>query len=1132
MARIRAQLLEEFDDLLQPVPPELPPFREVNHSIPIIEQGKRYNYHLPRCPEVLKPELIEKIERYTKAGWWVPCRTDQAAPLLCVYKKDGRLRTVVDLRLRNDNTVKDVTPFPDQDNIRDDVARAKYRTKLDMSDAYEQTRIEDDDVAKTAFATIYGTYYSRVMQQGDCNAPSTFQRLMTHLFRDQISRSVHVYLDDIFIFSDTLSDHVSHVRWVLTKLREHHMFLSRKKVNILADSMDCLGHLIDHLGLHADLDKMARVRNWPRPRNYHDVQRFLGLVQYLAHFMPEVSMYTGPLSAITRNGQAFDWRPLHEKCFESVKALACKVPILKPIDHRNPDPIWVITDASTSGVGAVYGQGPAWHNCRPAGFMSKKFTTAQHSYFTFETEALAVVEALMKWHDKLMGRHFTVITDHRALLFLTTKSSVPPRLSRWIEYLSRFDYEVVHVAGDTNRVADALSRFYNSEDADAEHPPYDYVNADARLDPAGEELSNARVAELRAQRVADAKESREVEAAELAAGSASAPSDPTGEVDLDPTVGESAFSDHALNAIMQGQVDIVDDVKRNYPNDALARKILAEPTHHALFVVRNGLIFHHPKPEMRVLYIPNGKVGKRKLVEIILDCVHQTIGHLGLRRTSDYTRRYYWWPTMGRDIGKFCKSCGVCQTTKASKQVPPGLMHHLDIPERMWLHISMDFVGPFTPSGGKDYVWVIMCRMGGHAHLIAICVATRASELAEIFISEIVRHHGIPATIVSDRDPKFTAKFWREVHRILGSRLLMSTAFHPQTDGTTERAVQTVSQVLRAMVRPDQTDWAAKLPLVEFAVNSSRNASTGFAPFELTYGYLPSMIREVRDEAVMPGVRDFAERALNNMLEAHDALIASRVVQTHYANQRRRSENPDETEPDFAVGKLAYLATANLSMPKGRARKLMPKFIGPYKIVEAHPASSTYTLDLPPDLKRRRIHPRFHVSRLRRHEPNDDEVFPHREAHVFYDFGDDPEREYLVDDIVAHEWDGGSVRFLVQWTSGDTSWEPWSTVKELEAVSNYFDLVGVSHWRSLPRRGAPGTPAVGRPRADAPRDASSHGTALGSATATTAPTSGPGDTGNEVPGSGPGQDSELPEGDLGRGKRRKVPSRRAREAAE
>lgn len=166
-SRVRKVLIEEFADLFQPVPPELPPFRAINHTIPIIDEAKRYNYHLPRCPEVLRSELKDKIDRYVAAGWWEPRAVSQAAPLLCVYKKDGRLRTVVDLRQRNDNTVRDVTPFPDQDQIRNDVARARFRSKLDMSDAYEQTRIADEDVPKTGFATIFGTYVSRVMQQGD-----------------------------------------------------------------------------------------------------------------------------------------------------------------------------------------------------------------------------------------------------------------------------------------------------------------------------------------------------------------------------------------------------------------------------------------------------------------------------------------------------------------------------------------------------------------------------------------------------------------------------------------------------------------------------------------------------------------------------------------------------------------------------------------------------------------------------------------------------------------------------------------------------------------------------------------------------------------------------------------------------
>ena len=152
--------------------------------------------------------------------------------------------------------------------------------------------------------------------------------------------------------------------------------------------MDCLGHLIDDCSIHADSDKMSRICGWRTPRNKHDVQRFLGLLQYLAHFEP---------AAIQKNGHLFLWKPMHQVCMDNIKALACKVPILRPIDPSGDEPIWVICDASASGIGAVYRQGPDWQPCRPAGFMSKKFTAAQHNYRVFEMETITILEALLKW---------------------------------------------------------------------------------------------------------------------------------------------------------------------------------------------------------------------------------------------------------------------------------------------------------------------------------------------------------------------------------------------------------------------------------------------------------------------------------------------------------------------------------------------------------------------------------------------------------------------------------------------------------------------------------------------------------------------------------------------------------------
>ena len=168
---LQAQWMDQITDLVSGVPPKVPPFRQINHEINLVDPNKWINYRLPKCPDALKEELAEKISRYTSAGWWVPATVRQAIPMLCVLKKNSKLRTVFDLCQQNDNTEKDVLPFPDQDTIRHDVAHALFRSKLDMSEAYEQIRVRLDDVPKTAFATIFGTFVSLVMQQGDCNAP-------------------------------------------------------------------------------------------------------------------------------------------------------------------------------------------------------------------------------------------------------------------------------------------------------------------------------------------------------------------------------------------------------------------------------------------------------------------------------------------------------------------------------------------------------------------------------------------------------------------------------------------------------------------------------------------------------------------------------------------------------------------------------------------------------------------------------------------------------------------------------------------------------------------------------------------------------------------------------------------------
>jgi hypothetical protein len=193
-------------------------------------------------------------------------------------------------------------------------------------------------------------------------------------------------------------------------------------------------------------------------------------------------------------------------------------------------------------------------------------------------------------------------------------------------------------------------------------------------------------------------------------------------------------------------------------------------------------------------------------------------------------------------------------------------------------------------------------------------------------------------------------------------------------------------------------------------------------------------------------VKHFITHALQNLVDAHDTIIKSRVHQTHNTNCHRRDNNT------FTVGDLIYVSTADLSLPKGRALKLLLKYVGPFKILTAHASTSTYQIELPVQLRARHLHDRFHRSKLHPHYANDNMLFPHQEAHTLYDFGKPDHQEWLVNEILAHKWDNSDIFFQICWNLGDTTWEPFEVCKDLQALDEYICLIGVDHWQDLPQR--------------------------------------------------------------------------------
>ena len=656
---------------------------------------------------------------------------------------------------------------------------------------------------------------------------------MTVIFRDHIGCFVYIYLNDIFIYSDTLEKHELHL-WIVFKLLEvADFYLEQDKYDLYAEKLNYLDHIIDQRGVHANRDKMSWIFNWRTPKSLNEVQQFVGLVKYLAQFIPDVSAYATPLTGIQRNGHSFQWREIHNCCFQITKDLACKYLILKPIDQRGTEPIWLVCNTSLYGIGALYGQGPNWKTCCPAGFMSKKLSDAQQNYRTFEHKTLTITEALLKWEDKLLEFRFTIITDHEAWEYLNTQWKLSSSQICWIDYMLRFNVEIIYTKGSENWVADCLSRYYEKEEGNrASEEEIDWANADVHLDPDGNDLSHDMWLDLRAITI-EGKPSPQkskhlvekwktciLEAQEMASTVEKTTREaPCTIVEENPTVIESTRTLREPLVEYRNWPEFFNTIHKGYENKPLLAKVLAQPNHFPQFIERSCLLYTKNHENKKVLCLPYTSYKGDNIIARVVDQAHRAIRHFGAQRTTDYICRLYWWPKIGHKVDKFCQTCLTCQTTKPSNQLPQGLLHSLPSTRQPWRSFAMDFVGPFPPSEGHDYLWVVLCCLTSMmVHLVPIKTTIKVSELACKFIQEVVQLHRLPETIVS-RYAKFT--FWCKLHWMLGARLLMSTAFHLQTDGASERTIRNVVQILWATVQPDQKDWVVKLPITEFALNSS-----------------------------------------------------------------------------------------------------------------------------------------------------------------------------------------------------------------------------------------------------------------------------------------------------------------------
>jgi transposase InsO family protein len=266
-----------------------------------------------------------------------------------------------------------------------------------------------------------------------------------------------------------------------------------------------------------------------------------------------------------------------------------------------------------------------------------------------------------------------------------------------------------------------------------------------------------------------------------------------------------------------------------------------------------------------------------------------TLGHFGYKKTLSNVYRHFYWKTLVSDVIYRLRRCHDCQINKPTPTARQGLAKPLPIAQRPWSIISMDFMNLPTSqddAGNKfDALYVVCCTMAKMVHLIPTTKNVTAQQVARLYYDNVYRLHGLPKSIISDRDAKFTGDFWSTMQKLFGTDLLMSTAYHPQTDGQTERTNRTILQILRNYVNRNGSNWAKFITTVEFAINSAVNSSTGKSPFEIVYGYLPRILPPAIYDDSTPAAMDFVEARMLHHLEAQDAIIAAKTEQSERTNR-------------------------------------------------------------------------------------------------------------------------------------------------------------------------------------------------------------------------------------------------------
>lgn len=983
---------------------KLPPMKiEVDIPHPCPPRLKSAPY--PASPKT-KKDIEDIIENLLELGVIRRSQSQYASPVVMVYR-EGKARLCVNYKALNDYTKPFRYPLPKIDETLAKLRGAKYITTLDMNKGFHQCWVDPESVPLTAFVTHAGLYEYVRMPFGLRNAPAHFQMNMNELLGTELREGwFNIYIDDGIPASETWEEHVNeHLPRVLKKAISGGFTFSLAKSQFAFPTLKALGKKVSGLALAIDPHKLVAVEKWERPKTLRQLQAFLGFINYHRNHIPSLAKIVRPLSYLLSKDVAWEWTSDREKAFQDAKTALISATELVLPNFTQPFRLYI--DACFEGLGAELTQVQDGVE-KPVIFISRKLKLTEERYGATQLECLGLIWALEKLYYYLDGSTFTVYTDCQAIKALMEIKNPNRHMLRWQLAVQehRGEMTVVHKPGVLNKAADGLSR---------SAIPNDENNPAADLDPAIDQIYY----------VSCESQELELDYAEICTLTT---------IGLVGSIHDSIRKGYEKSVSLTAMID---GLKANDDKTLRAAKAsLAEGYHKELdngnFFVMDDMLYRKKGLSSAVV------ISDTDNQLLMMKACHDApiAGHFGYEKTLEKLRLYAWWPGMATDTKLYVKTCNVCAAAKRGTNATLGQLIQIETPKQPWQIIHMDFVTALPPAGALKYdsALIIVDRATKKAKFLPTHKNVSAKEVAAIYWERVFPEYGLPSVIISDRDPKFTSEYWKHLWKLCGTRLAMSSAHHPQTDGLAERTIQTFVDMIRrycayGLVYTNDNeidlDWVNLLPSLEFAYNTSKHKVTGLSPFEVERGWTPKgptdmivgnvelQIPATSDGAVMAAaVKDMRKHAAECVKEAFK-----------YAKERWDKKHQP---PKINIGDQVMLSTKHFNVLG--SRKLKDPWVGPFVVKEAI-GTNAFRLALPPKLGKK--HDVFPVSLLKIREKAKpgtlaDRKQDERKAPEMLDEYDEPEWE--VDAVlgVRNKKRNGKVirQYLLKYTGYEKpSWE-------------------------------------------------------------------------------------------------------------